>query len=316
MKMQFEDFTKEVVARVRDFLPEEMAEKASVSLQVITKNNDLKLTGLTITSVESNVAPTIYLDKFYQDFEAGEEMETILRRIAEFRMNHEVTEKFDAESITDYSRCCNQIIPRLVSSEMNAELLATRPHTLMGDLAVTYHIQLSKCNDGTASIPVSNDLLRTWGMTTEEIHMQALKNLPVVAPSTFKGMNEVMTEMLMPNFINECDGDEDAAREMMETMLPMVDEKMFVLSNAQKMHGASALLDKDMMEKVASRVGNDFFILPSSVHEVLIIPADAGMDVEELEAMVHEVNTTQVDLPDRLSEHVFKYSADAGIYRA
>lgn len=295
-RMQFDEFSNLVVERVKDFLPEEF-KKASVSLQVVTKANDVKLTGLTISSVQSNVAPTIYLESFYEKYENGEDIDAILKRIAEVRLEHEVADDFDASLVTDFDRCKHLIVPRLVSVDMNMEMLERRPHMLMDELAVFYCIHLDCCKDGTASIAITNDILKMWDMDIEELHELAVNNLPSVLPSTFKGMNEVMMEMTGMEF-------------------PEVDEKMFVLSNVQKVNGASALLDKEIMNAVIERVGTDFYILPSSLHEVLIVPADAGMDVSDLEAMVQEVNATQVSVEDKLSDHVFKYSADQGIFRA
>lgn len=295
-RMQFDEFSNLVVERVKEFLPEQF-KKANVSLQVVTKANDVKLTGLTISSFQSNVAPTIYLESFYEKYEDGEDVDAILRKIAEVRLEHEVADDFDASLVTDFDRCKHLIVPRLVSVDMNMEMLERRPHTLMDELAVFYCIHLDCCKDGTASIAITNDILKMWDMDVENLHELAVNNLPSVLPSTFKGMNEVMMEMTGMEF-------------------PEVDEKMYVLSNVQKVNGASALLDKEIMKVVIERVGTDFYILPSSLHEVLIVPADAGMDVSDLEAMVLEVNATQVNIEDRLSDHVFKYSADAGIFRA
>lgn len=295
-RMQFDEFSNLVVERVKDFLPEEF-EKASVSLQVVTKANDVKLTGLTIGSFQSNVAPTIYLESFYEKYEDGEDVDAILKRIAEVRLEHEVVDDFDASLVTDFDRCKHLIVPRLVSTDMNMEMLERRPHMLMDELAVFYCIHLDCCKDGTASIAITNDILKMWNTDVEDLHELAVNNLPSVLPSTFKGMSEVMMEMTGMEF-------------------PDVDEKMFVLSNVQKVNGASALLDKEIMKVVIDRVGTDFYILPSSLHEVLIVPADDGMDVSDLEAMVREVNDTQVSIEDKLSDFVFKYSADAGIFRA
>ena len=162
-RMQFDEFSNLVVERVKDFLPEEF-EKASVSLQVVTKANDVKLTGLTIGSFQSNVAPTIYLESFYEKYEDGEDVDSILKRIAEVRLEHEVANDFDASLVTDFDRCKHLIVPRLVSVDMNMEMLERRPHMLMDELAVFYCIHLDCCKEGTASIAITNDILKMWDM--------------------------------------------------------------------------------------------------------------------------------------------------------
>ena len=299
-KMMFDEFKNEVVGKIREFLPESFA-AAEVSLQVVRKNNDLQLTGLTIRSTDNNICPTIYLEKFYEEYEAGADMSEVLAKIAEVRMKHDVAEQFNVAQITDFEQIKGKLVPRLVNAEMNFELLETRPHMLIEDLAVTYCALLDQSFDGTASVAVTNDLMKLWDTSVEELHKIAVANLSELLPSTFKGMTEVMSEMM------------GMSTEEMEMMgMTPEDEQMFVLSNSIKVNGASAVLDTKMMEEIAEKVG-DFFILPSSVHELLIVPVRSGMDVDSLESMVREVNATQVQLEERLSDHVYTYSLEEGL---
>lgn len=299
-KMRFEEFKNEVVGKIREFLPENFA-SADVSLQMVRKNNDLQLTGLTIRSAESNISPTIYLEKFYEEYEDGADMGEILSKIAQVRINHEVSEQFDVAQITDFEQVKGKLVPRLVNADMNAALLEGRPHKLVADLAVTYCVILDQSFDGTASVAVTNDLMNSWNVTLDELHDVAISNLTDVLPSTFKGMTEVMSEMM------------GMSKEDMEMMGMCTDEEqMYVLSNTMNMNGASALLDKKMMEEIIEKVG-DFYILPSSIHETLVVPIKSGMDVESLEAMVREVNSTQLQPDEILSNRVYLYSLEEGL---
>ena len=299
-KMMFDEFKNEVVGKIREFLPESFA-AAEVSLQVVRKNNDLQLTGLTIRSTESNICPTIYLEKFYDEYVEGADMSEILERIAEVRMDHEVSESFDVAQITDFEQIKGKLVPRLINAEMNSELLEARPHKLVADLAVTYCALLDQSFDGTASVAVTNELMKMWNTSVEELHEIAVANLSELLPSTFKGMTEVMSEMM------------GMSTEDMEMMGRSTDEEqMYVLSNSIKVNGASALLDAKMMEEIIEKVG-DFFILPSSIHETLVVPVKSGMDVESLEAMVREVNSTQLQPDEILSNRVYSYSFEEGL---
>ena len=299
----FEEFKNEVVGKIREFLPESFA-SAEVSLQVVRKNNDLQLTGLTIRSTESNICPTIYLEKFYDEYVEGADMSEILERIASVRMDHEVSESFDVAQISDFEQIKGKLVPRLINAEMNSELLKARPHKLVADLAVTYCALLDQSFDGTASVAVTNELMKMWNTSVEELHEIAVANLSELLPSTFKGMTEVMSEMM------------GMSTEDMEMMGMSTDEEqMYVLSNTMNINGASALLDKKMMEEIIEIVG-EFYILPSSIHEVLIVPVKSGMDIETLENMVCKVNATQVQLEERLSDHVYAYNLEDGLYLA
>lgn len=296
----FEEFKNEVVGKIKEFLPESFA-SADVSLQVVRKNNDLQLTGLIIRSTESNICPTIYLEKFYEEYEAGTDMREILEKIAEVRMEHEVAEPFNVSQITDFEQIKGKLVPRLINAKMNVELLKARPHKLVADLAVTYCVLLDQSFDGTSSVAVTNELMKMWNTSVEELHEIAVANLSELLPSTFKGMTEVMSEMM------------GMSTEEMEMMgMPTDEEQMYVLSNSIKVNGASAVLDVKIMKEIAEKVG-DFFILPSSIHELLVVPVKSGMDVESLESMVCEVNATQVQLEERLSDHVYTYSIEEGL---
>ena len=195
-KMRFEEFKVAVVDGIREWLPEQFA-TAHVSLQVVTKNNDLQLTGLTIQSVGSNVSPTIYLESFYEKYQEGIEMPDILRRIAEVRMEYEVEGDFEVSQITDFDNCKDKILPRLIGAEWNQTLLGKRPHIIIEDLAVTFYIDLGKHNDGSMSVPIHNDLMNTWGVTTDDLFEIAVKNLSDSKAGTFRSINEVMASMML-----------------------------------------------------------------------------------------------------------------------
>ena len=157
-KMRFEEFKVAVLDGIREWLPEQFA-TAHISLQVVTKNNDIKLTGLTIQSVGSNISPTIYLEEFYRKYQEGMEMPEILKKIADIRMEHEVEGNFDASQITDFARCQDKILPRLIGAEWNQELLENRPHVLIEDLAVTFCIDLGANEDGSMSEHLPHQLI-------------------------------------------------------------------------------------------------------------------------------------------------------------
>ena len=300
-KMKFEEFTNEVVEKIREFLPESFA-TANVKLNVVRKNNNIQLTGLSIESVEKNICPTIYLEKFYEDYENGEEMGEILSRIASVRMNHELSEKFDVTQITNFEEAKKRLIPRLVNADMNKELLEERPHKLVADLAITYYILLDKSFDGNASAAVTNDIMKIWNVSLEEVHEVAISNLPELLPSTLTEMMEVLAGMIGKD------------KEDVKEMVAGEDEReMYVLTNKTKANGATALLDENMMKEIVDKFGK-FYILPSSIHEVIIVPSDTDCYVDTFQDIVCEVNDTTVKLEERLSDHVYSYSLEKGLY--
>ncbi|MCR5746909.1 MAG: DUF5688 family protein [Lachnospiraceae bacterium] len=303
-KMRFEQFTNAVVEKIREYLPESFA-NAVVDLQTVVKNNDLKLTGLTIRTQSSNISPTIYLEQFFERYQNGEEMSKVLEHIADLRIRHEVRDTFDIKQITDFEQVKDRIVPRVVGKKWNEELLKVRPYTDISDLAVTYHILLDDKIEGTASVAITNTLMKSWGTETEELHSLALKNLPLLLPGTFQSMSSVLSALIVGGL-----DDEEAA------MMPQ-DDLMFVLSNKQRMFGASAILDKDFMNEVIEKfmeTGRNFILLPSSVHDWIIVSSDSEyMDTAQLTEMIQDVNAGQVAPEERLSDHPYKYTTEDGL---
>lgn len=308
--MNFEEFKQEVMDNIKDHLPEKY-EDANVSINEVMKNNET-LSGLTIRTDDVNVTPTIYLEGFFREYEDGTSMDEILDNIAEVYENHALDHDFDVSQITDYEKVEDKIIPRVVGIEGNDELLANRPHELVAeDLAIIYAVDLGTGPDGGMSVPITNALMESYGIDQEQLHETAMKNMDENMDITFKGMNEVMAEMMMPQMMEMTGGDEEAAREMLASMVPP-EEAMYVVSNEEKLNGAVAVFDQKTMDDIAEKVGGDFYVLPSSVHEALVVPmTEDGPDRAQLESMVREVNETQVAPQDRLSDNVYAYDAEA-----
>lgn len=303
-KMKFDEFKDAVVGKIREYLPETFA-NADVRLQVVTKNNDLQLTGLTINAGNSNVAPTIYLEQFFYAYEKGEDINVILQRIAETRTSHEFRDNFDVGEITDFDRCKGNIVPRLIGKNWNTELLKGRPHKEVADLAVTYCIMIGENKDGTMSVPVSNELMASWNISINELHDIAITNMEKITPPVFSSLGSVIGSLLLDDVAGDMSEEE---KEQALSEFSFTDDAMFVLTNTQKLHGAAQVLNRDVMERIIGQVGKDFFILPSSIHEVLIVPATPDMEVSILENMVKEVNQTQVSPEERLSDNVYVYT--------
>lgn len=252
--MEYRDFVEQVKEQIQDFLPEKFAD-AAVEVNQIVKNNDCVLDGLMVRTEESNIAPTIYLNPYFEQIQDGAELDDVLAQIAS-----------------------------------------------------VYQILMDKTGEGTATITITDNLMDGYGITLEELHDQALQNMDTLQPHSFKGMNETVAEMIAVDIAREQNVGMDEAKEMAMQMMTDIPDTMFVLTNDTKVNGAAAILNDDIRQEIAEKVG-DFYMLPSSIHETLIIPKDAGMEFKELEQMVQEVNQTQVAPGERLSDHVYEYDA-------
>ncbi len=299
--MNFEEFKDNVVENIKDYLPERF-ENADVTLQDVTKNNDRQLTGLIVRTEDSNITPTIYLEDFFRQYEEGADMDTLLQKIADIRVEHEAPEHLDANKLMDLDEVRDHITCKLLNADMNKEYLSNKPHRLEEDLAVVYYVDLGGDSTGHMSAPITDHLLDSYGIDIPELDQIAMDNL-AKSDIEFKTMREVLVEMMFP------DGPDENDPRM--AMLPPEEEtpSMYVLTNAEKMNGANCILDAKTMEEISEKVGGDFYILPSSLHEVIILPDTPEMDKDTLEHMVQDINAGQVAPEDRLSDHVYMYDS-------
>ena len=279
-------------------------EGVRVSVQKVTKNNGLILTGLTIMDKTSNLAPTIYLDGYFNDYNCGEPMSDICRRILKVYEESKVTDNFDVTMVTDFGRARNRICCKLVNAERNAELLTDAPHVLIEDLAMVFYILATRDEFGTGTITVRNNILKMWDITTDQLYQLALENTQRLFRGRVSSMLNVMTEILADKL------DEESSSEFFDMMADDMAIPMFVATNTSKLNGAVVMLYDNLMKKFAEKVGGSFYILPSSVHETLFIPCSDDMDIEYLRDMVRTVNATEVSEEEYLSDNVYLYDAD------
>ena len=166
---------------------------------------------------------------------------------------------------------------------------------------VIYYVMLAQDETGVASIPVTFKLMETWEVEVDTLHELALQNLTRLFPTTFVSMSS-MLRGLLPAI--EDDDSSDG--------LFTPDDMMFILTSVQKLNGAANILDKAMMDRILDKFGSDFYLLPSSIHEWILV-SDTGLNPTFLTSMVREVNAGEVALEERLSSHVYRYTASEGL---
>ncbi|MCR5625615.1 MAG: DUF5688 family protein [Lachnospiraceae bacterium] len=304
--MNYEDFKNYIKDNILAELPDTYSE-FEVGIRKTMKNNGLELDGLWIHG-HDNIAPVIYLNGYYERYNDGVSIEDVMAEISEkytSNVEHKGLTWDIMDFVTKLDNARDSIISRLVNTKNNAELLTNRPHKDFEDLSITYHIVVSRDENGIASVPITNELANTLGVTADDLDAIARENMHKNNPMVFREMYDLMREMVIPD-IMEGGISREKAEEMFSEMFPGENDKMFVLSNDTSVNGAIWMTDPDTMKMVAEKMEGDFFVLPSSVHEVIIVP-NIGYTSEELQEMVMSVNRGQVKPEDRLSDNVYKY---------
>lgn len=299
--MGYDEFKEKFVEDVK----ERIADKGlTADVRTVEKVNET-YEALSVTPEGGNIGMNLNIDRFYSSYEDGVDYEDLVNNAMDV-IDRGISNipDLDVNKFTDYEQMKDKLVMEVVSAETNAAILATIPHKRMEDMAVVYRFMLDSHNGEQASVLVTNTIINQMDITPEQLHADALKNAPEVKPLVIQGMSEVMAEMLGP----------DQAELMGLMPVAPEDEQMYVASVPDKTHGASVIAYQDFMDRASDRVGGDFFILPSSIHEVLIIPDNKEIDFKVLEGMVRDVNETQVAPEDKLTDNVYHYDSKDKIF--
>lgn len=282
--MNFNEFMDKIVA----LLKEKMGDTCTVTVTEVLKNNNVRLTGIVIKEETCSIAPTVYLEGPYKRYQEGISLEVIAEEIRDEYEKHAHNLQLDIDFFKDFSQVKGRIFHKVINYEKNKELLKDVPYIKWHDLAVVFYYAMEEALFGKATILLHNSHLAMWGQPVDEIYRIAQQNMKQKMPELLIPLKELMEEM--------------AGIEVDETIPPL-----YVLSNKEKMFGASAMLYSEKIKGLAERLESDLLILPSSTHEVLLLPEQQDQGYDFYRQMVKEVNTTQVDLEEILSFNLYRY---------
>lgn len=291
MNLKYQEFVEAVKEKVKG----KAGEETTIKMNSVLKNNSVYLDGLSIMEKGSNISPTIYLNDYYEDYKEGKELNEIADTILEVHNHNKVTLDFDIDFFTEFDLIKDRIVYKLISYEKNLTLLEQVPHMVFLDLAIVFYCLVSHDSIGNMTILVYNNHKKLWNITTETLFHIAAENTPRMLNCQIQNMEEVIMEMLE-------DGQYD--QELQEK------DSMYIISNVKKLNGAICILYQDVLKNLSEQLNSDLYILPSSVHETIVVPVSESYPREKLEEMVQEVNETQVAREDILSGKVYIYQRD------
>ena len=286
---------QEFVGSVTGFLRESLPCGTKLELLPLEKNNGVIMDGLSIRRQGQKVAPTIYMDAYYREYLDGHSLKGICDQILECCEDTSFEEKFDTDFFTDYGKLRSTVVYKLVNAEKNRELLKKVPHLPFLDLAIVFYCLLTDTPVGNATVLIHNSHMNLWKVSCSELYRDAKANTAKLLPARLESMAEVIREL------------SDGMEEPEEVGVPM-----YVLTNSQKALGAACILYDGVLKSCADRIGEAFYMLPSSIHEVIMVPASAVADERELISMVRDINRTQVRSTEVLSDNIYLYSPDSG----
>lgn len=294
---------------VRMDIQERLGTGFLVREETITKNNGTKRKAVVIREQGKSISQTIYMEGFYEAYKDGRPLQEVEDNVLQAYHGGREAKKFDVDFFRDWQEVKGRVIYKLINSDRNRELLEDVPHRRILDLAIVYECFLGADNAGSAAILIRNSHMELWGVTEDELYGTAFRNTPELMGCSFASMTEILVKTLMEDM-----GFGKAGLDSIKG-LPPVEENacpMYVLTNQYKLHGAGCILYKNLLKGIAEKWGCDICILPSSIHEVILIPMCSVGSHREMSQMVREVNETQLMPEDVLSDHTYQFVRKTG----
>ena len=300
--MDYESFKKEFTEDIKEKLYEMGYGDVDIKINNIKKvNRDYE--AMNVVPEGGVMGVSFNLEEIFTKFEQSGDYDSVLKNTTSFVANGiDTAPKTDIDNLLNYEEMKNKLSIEVISAEANKELLLNIPHDRIEDLAAVYRFVLKSESTGKASILVSNEMMQKMGITHEQLKNDALYNAPIIRPAVIKGMNEVIKELMGKEAYELANGTGN------------VEESVYVATVPDKDSGAGVLSYQNFMDQATERVGGDFFILPSSIHEILIVKDDGEMKAELLRNMVQQINRTELIPEDKLSDNVYHYDSKEHIF--
>ena len=300
--MDYESFKKEFTEDIKEKLYQMGYGDVDIKINNIKKvNRDYE--AMNVVPEGGVMGVSFNLEEIFTKFEQSGDYDSVLKNTTSFVANGiDTAPKTDIDNLLNYEEMKNKLSIEVISAEANKELLLNIPHDRIEDLAAVYRFVLKSESTGKASILVSNEMMQKMGITHEQLKNDALYNAPIIRPAVIKGMNEVIKELMGKEAYELANGTGN------------VEESVYVATVPDKDSGAGVLSYQNFMDQAAERVGGDFFILPSSIHEILIVKDDGEMKAELLRNMVQQINRTELMPEDKLSDNVYHYDSKEHVF--
>ena len=318
--MKFEDF----IEKMKKALKNHYGDGHHVRVAVIKKNNNLVLHGISVMPSGpdrkgTEISPTVYLEEYYKQYEEGISFSELVQHVIDLYEKHRINVNFDMNFFLEYEKVKEKIVYKLINYKKNEELLEEIPHIRFLDMAVVFYYYMENEIFGTASILIYNTHMHSWEITLDTLYADAKKNTPVLLQSRMRNMEEIMLELLQKNIkdkyssFKKADGEEPWMAEIADQMMDYIfgdrsQMPMYVLTNESGQYGAACILYPEILEEFSRKMECGLYILPSSVHEVILIMDKDIDNPDSLKEMVEDVNRTQLAPEEVLSDQVYYYN--------
>lgn len=301
-KMNFNEFKNYIQEHLGEYLSEDYKD-CEMRISTIKKSSGYEYEGLNISranDADGGIIPVLNLSEAFEKYAKGQPIEKICEGLADVRMNTPIPGSINRTTFTDFQSMKERIFPRLISAKGQEEYLSDKPFRKVADLAVVYAVRVQADEHGFAEAVIDDKLLEMWGVDEDTVHQAAIEDLEGEEP-VFVNIEDAMFGSL--------DAHEPPKFDLESINVDNCSIPFFILTNQQKVKGATMALNSKYMDQIVEKFG-DIYVLPSSTHEVLIVPKTFVDDPDLLAQMVRQVNEDAVQPEDRLSDNVYEYNPE------
>ncbi len=301
MEMNYDEFIEYIKERMEEALEDD--DVREVRIVPAIKNNQIVVDALQAFFEDGGQSPLIYLDSYYEDYRMGVNLDELLHNMVMlYRDSLENAQVMGAVDIQQFERVRDKLTLRLVNTEQNSVLLSGCPHRSFADeLEVTYRIVAGRTEGGISTILVTNDLLETWDVDEELLFTLACENSLRLFPPVIESVRQMLERSFGAGITKAFKDSPDAP-----------ENRLYLLTNDCRINGAAALCYSDALPSFARAMDTDFFVIPSSIHEVILVPEGTGFSPHQLKDILVGANHKVLQKEDILSNGIYFYARSRG----
>lgn len=291
---------KEFVQAVVKYFTEYLGNEYTVSVNEVVKNNHVQMNGILMKKKGQKVTPNIYLNGYYEQYIEEDNFDLVVQNI--WNTYQEALENFNWDEFDfnlDWEKQKDTVVYKLVNYEENREKLSCIPYIRFLDLAITFHCLMNMHDGSVSMLPVTNTVMDHWNIDVKYLFQCAAENTPLHFPLICSSLEDVIKMLAGADAIANRSDEESEDKVM-----------MYVITNEQGINGASVMLYQEEFEQLAKELGEKLYVLPSSIHEVILMPYADDIDVSMLSKLVQEVNQKHVPMDEVLSNHIYLYDSE------
>ena len=283
---------QEFVNQIKETLSDKYENTYKIIVNPVKKLNGVEYDGLVVCNPNRNISPTIYLNLYYHRYLDGVPFDEIISDIVTTVEEHMPKSDFDISIFTDFNKAKERIVYKLINYERNQDYLKNVPYYRYLDFALIFQCLIDNENRQCSSITIRNEHLDFWDVTLDDLYQIASINTPKLMPYHLENMQHFLSKHHPCISENQID----------------LNINIYILSCQNQLFGATCIAYDGLLSKLALQFNSDFIIIPSSVHEVLLIPTQQKENLDHLDALIQEVNETEVSDEDYLSNHAYYFS--------